>query len=225
MSQRLPCGLLCGGPAVACDRLRLIQSSVCGAGCARRGGIRPLGLVARPRSPPTIRATSRRSSSVISSGPKPGIAPGALKSQSFSASPTKSRIFGIGGPRAAKRRTGQFGRHAGREEGADVGLGGDRIRSAAGSRDRTPARPARRAARRGGASLGVPRLAGARAASARRLRRRRRRRSSLAVFAASRLRRDQRARKFSGSLIRRRSFAQRRRGAPAPPDRRGRACA
>src|SRR5262249_39735263 len=35
--------------------------------------------------------------------------------------------LGIGGPRATKRRTGQFGRHAGREKGADIGLGGDRF--------------------------------------------------------------------------------------------------
>src|SRR5262245_29360909 len=35
--------------------------------------------------------------------------------------------LGIGGPRATKRRTGQFGRHTGREKGADIGLGGDRF--------------------------------------------------------------------------------------------------
>jgi hypothetical protein len=35
-----------------------------------------------------------RNSSVISSGPKPAIAPGALKSHAFSESPMKSRIFG-----------------------------------------------------------------------------------------------------------------------------------
>src|SRR5215470_18876989 len=35
--------------------------------------------------------------------------------------------LGIGGPRATKRRTGQFGRHAGRQESADVALGGDRF--------------------------------------------------------------------------------------------------
>src|SRR5215471_7645610 len=35
--------------------------------------------------------------------------------------------LGIGGPRATKRRTGQFSRHAGREKGSDIGLGGDRF--------------------------------------------------------------------------------------------------
>src|SRR5262245_52158589 len=35
--------------------------------------------------------------------------------------------LGIGGPRATKRRTGQFGRHTGREKGSDIALGGDRF--------------------------------------------------------------------------------------------------
>src|SRR5262249_44907794 len=32
--------------------------------------------------------------------------------------------LGIGGPRATKRRTGQFRRHTGREKGSDIALGG-----------------------------------------------------------------------------------------------------
>src|SRR5262249_3932747 len=35
--------------------------------------------------------------------------------------------LGIGGPRATKRRTGQFGRHTGREKGSDIALGGGRF--------------------------------------------------------------------------------------------------
>src|SRR5262249_26509926 len=35
--------------------------------------------------------------------------------------------LGIGGPRATKRRTGQFGRPTGREKGSDIALGGDRF--------------------------------------------------------------------------------------------------
>ena len=56
-------------------------------------------------SPPTICATSWRSSSVISSGPKPGIEPGSVKSQSFSASPMKSRSPG----RPSRRGEGPHG--------------------------------------------------------------------------------------------------------------------
>src|SRR5262249_49942199 len=175
-----------------------------------------------PRLRPTIRATSARSSSVISNGPKPRIAFGAVKSQAFSDSPTKSPIFGSAAPprRSAARvssagapgaRRGRISRAAG-IVAIGGGFGGSNVVSDGSGAPGSP----------GAASLSVRRsspdsaLAGSGT-------------GTLADFiasasSASRFRRDQRAMKFSGSLIVAPSASVR--AAPTPQDRRGhaRAC-
>ena len=125
--------------------------------------------------------------------------------------PTKSRIAGSADPGAAKRRTGQIGRHARLQESADVGSGARSIRSAAGWRDRMALSLPFFVLPASGVGAGRPLLGDCPS------------RVCVAASCASCLRRDQRDRKFSGSLIASSPAADR--GAPALPDRRGRACA
>src|SRR5215468_4390333 len=59
--------------------------------------------------------------------PEAGDRAGVIKIPRILREPDEIADVGIGRPRAAKGRTGELGRHARREEGADVGLGGDRL--------------------------------------------------------------------------------------------------
>ena len=73
-----------GRPGFARGRLRVIRLRGVVAGCA---------ATAVASGSPRRRVT-RRATSSLPIGPKPGIAPGALKSHEFSDRPTKSRIMG-----------------------------------------------------------------------------------------------------------------------------------
>ena len=86
---------------------------------------------------PKICATSFLMSVPGGSAPNPGIAVGSVKSQSFSASPLKSRIAGSAAhARRSAARASSVGTPGARKV-ADVGDRGNRIRATAASPDRT----------------------------------------------------------------------------------------
>jgi len=160
-------------------------------------------LSAARRTPPTILSTrSPSSASEQSSGPKPGIAFGSLKSQAFSASPMKFRMAGSADQ--ARRRAARLSscgmplrRNAVMSVAASIdSIGGklDKSTSGFGGFSAVPGGGVRSCSSIGSAGSGaaLPDL-------------------------ASCLRRDQRARN-SWSLIRARLHVV---AAPAPPDQRG----
>src|SRR4051812_45915858 len=129
-----------------------------------------------------MRAIMRLTSSVDSSGPKPGIAAGSVKSHAFSASPTKSRIAGsVVHTRRSAARVSSAGTPARRNAAMSVSAlidssGGKLARSNSGSAV-------------GFASGFGSSIAGSAV------------RGSASAFPISRLRRDQRARKSSSVIV------------------------
>ena len=101
MRRRMFCWLLSVGDlpmdvvgCSACVRMSLESSRLCTASAARSGADRrfPAGRFSDARR--RCRRSSAETSSVTRADRNPGIAFGSVKSQAFSASPTKSRIAG-----------------------------------------------------------------------------------------------------------------------------------